>query len=125
MRHELGELAQAFTYLMKLRELDPEDHDAQLKLGDVYLLARQPAKAREQRSSGKIRRTSRRCCCGPARPVRRKSGIYQRAIAPLKESAAKLPDNPEVQYHLLGWPLKSLTAAASTNFLARTRHDGP
>jgi Flp pilus assembly protein TadD len=31
-------------------------------------------------------------------------GVYQRALALLKESAAKLPENPEVQYHL-GWPL--------------------
>jgi Flp pilus assembly protein TadD len=29
-----------------------------------------------------------------------KRGIYQRALALLKESAAKLPDNPQVQYHL-------------------------
>jgi len=29
-----------------------------------------------------------------------KRGVYQRALALLKESAAKLPANPEVQYHL-------------------------
>jgi len=29
-----------------------------------------------------------------------KRGIYQSALALLKESAAKLPDNPQVQYHL-------------------------
>jgi tetratricopeptide (TPR) repeat protein len=29
-----------------------------------------------------------------------KRGVYQRALALLKESAAKLPDNPEIQYHL-------------------------
>jgi len=29
-----------------------------------------------------------------------KRGIHQRALALFKESAAKLPDNPEVQYHL-------------------------
>jgi tetratricopeptide (TPR) repeat protein len=29
-----------------------------------------------------------------------KRGVYQRAVSLLKESAAKLPDNPEVQYHL-------------------------
>jgi Flp pilus assembly protein TadD len=27
-------------------------------------------------------------------------GVYQRALALLKESAAKLPENPEIQYHL-------------------------
>src|SRR4029453_12339549 len=35
-------------YLVKLQELDPEDQDAHLKLGNIYLVARQPAKAREQ-----------------------------------------------------------------------------
>ena len=29
-----------------------------------------------------------------------KRGVYQRALALLKESAAKLPDNVQVQYHL-------------------------
>jgi tetratricopeptide (TPR) repeat protein len=29
-----------------------------------------------------------------------KRGVYQRALALLKESAAKLPESPEVQYHL-------------------------
>lgn len=29
-----------------------------------------------------------------------KRGVHQRALALLKESAAKLPDNPQVQYHL-------------------------
>jgi Flp pilus assembly protein TadD len=29
-----------------------------------------------------------------------KRGIYQRALALLKESAGKLPSNPQVQYHL-------------------------
>src|SRR3989442_1335799 len=46
--YELGELGQALPYLMKSQELDPEDLDARLKLGSIYLLARQPAKAREQ-----------------------------------------------------------------------------
>jgi len=46
--YELGEFAQALPYLVKVQELDPEDRDARLKLGSVYLVARQPAKAREQ-----------------------------------------------------------------------------
>jgi uncharacterized protein HemY len=29
-----------------------------------------------------------------------KRGVYQRALALLKDSASKLPDNPQVQYHL-------------------------
>src|SRR5438093_6618154 len=46
--YQLGELGQAFPYLVKLLELDPEDQDAHLKLGSIYLVARQPAKAREE-----------------------------------------------------------------------------
>ncbi len=45
--YQLGELPQAFPYLVKLQELDPEDQDAHLKLATIYLAARQPAKARE------------------------------------------------------------------------------
>ena len=29
-----------------------------------------------------------------------KRGVYQRALALLREGAARLPDNPELQYHL-------------------------
>ena len=29
-----------------------------------------------------------------------KRGVYQRALSLLQESASKLPDSPEVQYHL-------------------------
>jgi Flp pilus assembly protein TadD len=57
-------------------------------------------------------------------------GVYQRALTLLKESAAKLPENPEVQYHLGMAALKvgdtetakkSLAAAtaASTNFVGK------
>src|SRR4029453_8276301 len=46
--YQLDELPQAFPYLVKLQELDPEDQDAHLKLGSIYLVWRQPAKAREQ-----------------------------------------------------------------------------
>src|SRR5438128_6931083 len=44
--YQLGEFAQALPYLLKVQELDPEDLDARLKLGSVYLVARHPAKAR-------------------------------------------------------------------------------
>ena len=57
-------------------------------------------------------------------------GVYQRALVLLKESAAKLPENPEVQYHLGMAALKvgdtetakkSLAAAiaTSTNFAGK------
>jgi Flp pilus assembly protein TadD len=57
-------------------------------------------------------------------------GVYERALTLLKESAAKLPENPEVQYHLGMAALKvgdtetakkSLAAAtaASTNFVGK------
>src|SRR5438093_874372 len=46
--YQLGELGQAFPYLVKLQELDPEDQDVHLKLGSIYLVARQPAQARQQ-----------------------------------------------------------------------------
>ena len=46
--YQLGELGQAFPYLVKLQELDPEDQDVHLKLGTIYLVGRQHAKAREQ-----------------------------------------------------------------------------
>ena len=51
-------------------------------------------------------------------------GVYQRALALLKESAAKLPESPEVQYHLGMASLKagdkdtakkSLAAAAASS----------
>src|SRR5262245_51613837 len=47
-RYELGEFAQAFPYLLKYLELDPDDQDARLKLATIYLAGRNSAKAREQ-----------------------------------------------------------------------------
>jgi Tfp pilus assembly protein PilF len=38
----------AFEGLSKTVELDPSNRDAQLKLGELYLLAREPAKAKER-----------------------------------------------------------------------------
>src|SRR5262245_54887348 len=46
--YELGELVQAFPYLVKYLELEPDDQDARLKLATIYLAGRHPAKAREQ-----------------------------------------------------------------------------
>src|SRR5262245_8648251 len=46
--YQLGEGGRAFPYLIKLKELDPENLDARLKLGTIYLLAQQPEEARQQ-----------------------------------------------------------------------------
>src|SRR3989454_5843068 len=46
--YQLGQVGQAFPYLVKAQELDPGDADIRLKLGSIYLVARQPATARQQ-----------------------------------------------------------------------------
>src|SRR6266704_7139739 len=44
--YQLGEIGQAFPYLVKSQQLDPVDPEVRLKLGSIYLVARQPAEAR-------------------------------------------------------------------------------
>jgi len=44
--------------------------------------------------------------------------VYERALALLKEGAAKLPDNPEVQYHLGMAALKMGDTEAAKKTLA-------
>ena len=46
--YQLGEIGQAFPYLVKSQQLDPENPEVRLKLGSIYLLSRQPAEARQQ-----------------------------------------------------------------------------
>src|SRR5437016_6381183 len=46
--YQLGQIGQAFPYLVKSQELDPVDTEVRLKLGSIYLVARQPAEARQQ-----------------------------------------------------------------------------
>ena len=46
--YQLGQMGQAFPYLVKAQELDPEDADVRVKLGSIYFVARQPAEARQQ-----------------------------------------------------------------------------
>src|SRR5437879_11964207 len=46
--YQLGQTGQAFPYLVKSQELDPGDADVRVKLGSIYLIARQPAEARQQ-----------------------------------------------------------------------------
>jgi Tfp pilus assembly protein PilF len=46
--YELGTPGQAFPYLVKALELDPDNAEVRLKLGTIYLQARQLEKAWEQ-----------------------------------------------------------------------------
>src|SRR3989442_13670809 len=46
--YQLGQMGQAFPYLVKAQELDPGDADVRLKLGGIYLVTGQPAEARQQ-----------------------------------------------------------------------------
>ena len=46
--YQLGQIGQAFPYLVKSEELDPGDPEVRLKLASIYLVARQPAEARQQ-----------------------------------------------------------------------------
>src|SRR3989441_585591 len=46
--YQLGQVGQAFPYLVKAQELDPGDADIRLKLGGMYLVTGQPAEARQQ-----------------------------------------------------------------------------
>ena len=45
--YQLGEVAQAFPYLLKAQEITPDDVDVRLKLGAIYYLAGKRAEARE------------------------------------------------------------------------------
>src|SRR5438309_7187888 len=46
--YELGEMGQAFPYLLKSKELSPESLDVRLKLGAIYLLGVRPKEAQEE-----------------------------------------------------------------------------
>src|SRR5215467_15269367 len=48
LHNQLGEYAQAFRFLLKARELTPDDRNVRLKLGGIYLLAGKPDEAREE-----------------------------------------------------------------------------
>src|SRR5262245_39088498 len=43
--YHLGELGQAFRYLLRARELTPDDLEMRQKLGAIYLLGRKPQEA--------------------------------------------------------------------------------
>src|SRR5262245_7359470 len=46
--NQLGEVAQAFPFLLKAQELAPDDSEVRLKLGAIYLLAGKRDEAREE-----------------------------------------------------------------------------
>src|SRR3972149_7262928 len=46
--YQLGELGHALRYLPKSQELEPDNSGVRLKLATIYLLSRQPGKARGQ-----------------------------------------------------------------------------
>jgi tetratricopeptide (TPR) repeat protein len=48
--HHLGEMAQAFPYLLKAQGLTPDDLDVRLKLGTIYILVGKRQEAREEAS---------------------------------------------------------------------------
>jgi putative PEP-CTERM system TPR-repeat lipoprotein len=48
LHYQLGELSQAFRYLLKAEELAPDVLDVRLKLGTIYLLAGKAAEARRE-----------------------------------------------------------------------------
>src|SRR5262249_48206340 len=48
---QLGELAQAFRFLLKAEELTPDDSEVRLKLGAIYLLGGKPDESRREATS--------------------------------------------------------------------------
>src|SRR3989442_924890 len=46
--YELREMGQAFGFLLKAKELEPDNLDVRLKLGTIYLLGRRPEQARQE-----------------------------------------------------------------------------
>ena len=46
----MGEIAQAFRYLLKAQEISPDDGEVRLKIGGIYLRVGKPAEAREETS---------------------------------------------------------------------------
>src|SRR5215831_15724219 len=48
LHYQLGELAQAFRFLLKAQELTPDDNEVRVKLGGIYLLGGKREQAREE-----------------------------------------------------------------------------
>ena len=51
LHNQLGELAQAFRFLLKAQELTPDDSEVRLKLGGIYFVAGKHDEAREEAAS--------------------------------------------------------------------------
>ncbi len=49
--YALGEAAQAFSFLLRTKELAPDNLDARVKLGTIYLLGGKPEEARQEASA--------------------------------------------------------------------------
>src|SRR6266542_4583704 len=48
LHYQLGEVAQAFRYLLKAEQLSPDNLDVRLKLGRIYLLGDRAEEARRE-----------------------------------------------------------------------------
>src|SRR5262245_12930220 len=51
LHYQLGELAQAFRFLLKAQELTPDDNEVRVKLGGIYLLGGKPDEAHKEATS--------------------------------------------------------------------------
>src|SRR5215510_8936419 len=102
--YELGDLARAIPYLLKSQELDPNNLDVRLKLGNIRLLAQQPDQARD----AAIRRLEAvRASFGDrARPHVALATLYLQKADPasaervLKEAVGKNPKSAEARFAL-------------------------
>ena len=51
---QLGEVGPAYPYLVRARDLDPDNADVHLQLGTVYLLSRRRAQALGEEARGRL-----------------------------------------------------------------------
>ena len=66
LHNQLGELAQAFRFLLKAQELTPDDSGS-AKLGGIYFVAGKPDEAREEAASVLDQGAEEpRCPCAPS-----------------------------------------------------------
>src|SRR5207247_1591445 len=89
-----GDLARAEGAYLRALELQPRLVAAHLKLGELY--------AQQGNNDQALARLEAALRVNPRdiTALMASRGVYQRAHALLKESAAGLPENPVIQYHL-------------------------